>query len=139
MDIVYLDQENVENYAEYLTRDEAENIGRSFHHGIVVINDNDEPVAAMIWKIRNFQTDEDNESQIILLKIDDEEATELLFENYESSIMDDEVIKSTFSLPAMASAREKAALSDRGFTVELMEGDIIRSRLSEAASLPLFK
>ncbi len=86
MDIVYLDQENVENYAEYLT-----------------------------W---------------------DEEATELLFENYESSIMDDEVVKSTFSLPAMTSAREKAALSDRGFTVELMEDDIIRSRLSEAASLP---
>ncbi len=138
MDIVYLDQENVENYAEYLTRDEAENIGRIFHHGLVVINDNDEPVAAMIWKIRNFQTDEDNESQIIFLKIDDEEATELLFENYESSIMDDEVVKSTFSLPAMTSAREKAALSDRGFTVELMEDDIIRSRLSEAASLPLF-
>ena len=61
MDIVYLDQENVENYTEYLTRDEAENIGRTFHHGLVVTNDDDEPVAAMIWKIRNTQSESENE------------------------------------------------------------------------------
>lgn len=139
MDIVYLDQENVENYTEYLTRDEAENIGRTFHHGLVVTNDDDEPVAAMIWKIRNTQSESENESQIVFLKIDDEDAVDLLFENYVSSIEDDEVVKSTFSLPAKTSSKEKTVLLNEGFTVDLMEGDIIRSRLSEVADLPLFK
>ena len=99
MDIVNLDEENIEMYTDYLTPDVAENVGRTFYRGLIV-EDNDSPVAGMVWDVKNMMRDDDVEIHISFLRIDDEEATEPLFEEYKTSVMEDGVVRSCFSLPA---------------------------------------
>lgn len=134
MYIQTLDEDNIENYTDYVTLDVAENIGRTFYRGILAI-DGESPVAGMVWEVRHMMQNEDNESNIVWLRIDASEAEDPLFENYKTSIREDEVVKSTFSLPAKSSAKEKEALSSAGFSVKFMEGDLIKARLSEIAEL----
>ena len=136
MEVVYLDYSNIDDYADYLTPDQAENISRVHYIGIVVTKD-EEPVAGMIWKLRTIQ--EVKESHIVFLRIDDEAAEETLFGFYRNNIIENEVERSTFSLPALSSANEKAALRKEGFSVGLMEGDIIRSRLADVSEITLMK
>ncbi len=138
MDIVILDEDNVEVYMDYITRDVAENIGRPFYRGLVVTED-DTPVAGMIWEVRNMMQEADNESKITWLKIDDEQAGESMFEEYKKSAAEDEVVKSSFVLPAKSTSKEKEVLKNAGFSVLFMEGDLIRTRLSEIAALKYFE
>ena len=58
MDIVNLDEENIEMYTDYLTPDVAENVGRTFYRGLIV-EDNDSPVAGMVWDVKNMMRDDD--------------------------------------------------------------------------------
>lgn len=138
MDIVNLDEENIEMYTDYLTPDVAENVGRTFYRGLIV-EDNDSPVAGMVWDVKNMMRDDDVENHISFLRIDDEEATEPLFEEYKTSVMEDGVVRSCFSLPAKASAREIKTLEREGFSVRFMEGDLIKCRLYEIFELKLIQ
>ncbi len=138
MDLIYLDRENIENYTDYLTGDIAENIGRTYYHGLVVVKD-EEPCAGIVWVTKNTTNEDDNVGHIVFLRIDDKEAEDILFDNYKLQIAEDEVKKSTFSIPAMTSEGEKKALLSRGFTVELMEGDVIRTRISDVTAIKKFK
>ena len=138
MRIVSLDEDNIEEYTKYLTADVAENIGRTFVRGIVAC-DGDIPLAGMVWEIKNMMLEAANESNIMWLRIDKEEAIEPLFENYKTAVKDDEVVKSNFSLPAKASDKEREALLKEGFTVKFMEGDLIKARLSEITELEFLK
>ena len=138
MEIIYLDEDTVDIFTEYLGEDEAENIQRMYYRGFVVRED-DKPVAGIIWQLRNVMSEEEKESRIVFLKIGSDEAEDILFENYRNSIAGEEVKRSTVVLPALSSEREKAALKRAGFGVELMESDIIKARLSEAAKLAIMK
>lgn len=138
MNVVMLDEDNIEMYTEYLTPDVAENIGRTFYRGIV-ITDGDAPAAGMVWEIRNMMKDDDTVSNILYLKIEQDLAEGILFDEYRNSIVRDGVVRSFFSLPAKTSGREKEALTSAGFDVKFMEGDIIKAALSEVVELSLVK
>ena len=138
MHIVNLDEDNIEMYVDYLSQDIAENIGRTFYKGIVVETDGN-PIAGMVWDVRNMMREADNESHISFLKIDEEAAGELLFEEYQTQVREDDVVKTTFSLPARSTTREQQALKNAGFSVNFMEGDLIKARLSEIKELAFIK
>lgn len=138
MNVVILEEDNIEQYSDYVTPDIAENIGRTFYRGLVITNE-DTPVAGMVWEVKNMMQDVDNENNISFLKVDDEEAGNLLLEEYKQFAVDDEVVKSNFVLPARSTSREKELLKSAGFTVLFMEGDLIKTRLSEIAQLKQFQ
>lgn len=138
MNIAILEEDNIEEYADYLPSDVAENIGRMFYRGIVV-TDEDTPVAGMVWEVRNMMKDDDNISNILWLKIDSDEAEGILFDEYKNSITQDSVVESAFNLPAKTAVREKEALKNAGFDVKLMEGDVIKATIAEVAELALIR
>lgn len=138
MHIVNLDEDNIEMYVDFLTPDVAENIGRTFYKGLVVEKEG-ELIAGMVWNVRNMMNDADNESHISFLKINDEEAGNLLFEEYKDLAREDDVVKTTFSLPAKSTTSEQQALANAGFSVKFMEGDLIKARLSEIGELAFIK
>ncbi len=72
MNTIILDSENISAYDGYIPEDIAENIGRTYYRGIV-IEQGAEPVAGMIWDIRNAES-EDAEDHICWLHTRDEEA-----------------------------------------------------------------
>ena len=135
---INLDEDNIEMYMDYMTSDIGENIGRTFYKGIIIAED-DDPLAGMVWENRNMMLGADNESHIIWFRADNEEAADLLFQEYKESVVEDEIKKTSFALPAVASSNEKEILKKNGFTVKFMEGDLIKARLSEIAELPYIR
>ncbi len=138
MHIVDLNEENIDEYIDYIDPDVAENIGRFFFRGILCF-DEDDLSGGMIWEVRNTMREEKNESNIVWLRIDNDEAGEFLFDNYSDLISQDDVEVSTISLPARGASKEKEALENAGFKVVFMEGDLIKTQLSEIAELDAFK
>ncbi len=137
MTLTVLNEDNVEQYTDYLSEDIAENIGRTFFHGVIA-QEMERPMAGIVWETRNVLEEADAESNILFLRIDDEAATDALFDEYENQIRMDNVKKSLVSLPAKASKKEKQILRDRGFTIGLMEGDDICANVSELARIQAF-
>ena len=135
---IYLDEDNIEMYMEYIGEDVAENIGRTFFRGMIIA-DGETPLAGIVWENRNMTQDAYNEAHIIWLRIEDDEAGDMLFSEYNESISEDEIVKSEYSLPAMSTSREKEALRKAGFTALFTEGDLIKARLSEIAALKPFQ
>ena len=138
MEVIVLTEENVSRYEDYISQDVAENIGRTYHRGLIVTND-DVPVAGMVWELKNVLKEKDVESRIIWMTIEDESAGDVLFGKYDELIKEASVIKSYFSLPARTGKEEKKLLKEKGFTVALMEGDQITARLSEIAEIEFVK
>ena len=138
MHIVDLNEENIDEYIDYIAPDVAENIGRFFFRGILCF-DEDDLSGGMIWEVRNTMREEKNESNIVWLRIDSDEAGEFLFDNYSDLISRDDVEVSTISLPARGASKEKESLENAGFKVVFMEGDLIKTKLSEIAELDAFK
>ncbi len=136
MNTIILDSENISDYEAYIPEDIAENIGRTYYRGIVIEQENS-PVAGMIWEIRNAEK-EDAENHICWLQTNDEEAGRELFDAYKDNIIPDGITKTSFSLPAKTSKIEKSVLKEAGFSVALMEGDQIVAKLSEIAKIPVF-
>ena len=58
MEIIELTEDNVEEYSEYLGPDKAENIGREYYRGIVVINEKKVPESAAIWELLHLEDEE---------------------------------------------------------------------------------
>lgn len=135
MDVFTLDTENMTDYVYFLTPDIAENIGRTYYRGIVVEEGDGEPVAAMVWEVRNVLSGGPKESNIIFFRLDEEDAADLLFDRYKEEIAKDEVALSRYSLRAKALLKEKTALKTAGFSQKLMEGDTIRTKLIDISRL----
>ncbi len=138
MKVTELTLDNVSGFEEYLTPDVAENIGRTFYHGLVVTDD-DTPVAGMVWELKNTMKSAAVESYISWISVKDDEAAGMLFEKYEESIKTANVAKSSFSLSAKTGKEEKRILKDRGFSAKLSEGDEITVKLSEIANIDFVK
>ncbi len=138
MVVTELNLDNVSKFTDYLTADVAENIGRTFYHGLVVTDD-DTPVAGMVWEVKNTMKGGDVESFISWMEIKNDESAELLFNKYEEMIRPANVVKSSFSLSAKTGKEEKYILKERGFSVKLMEGDEITVRLSEIVNIDFVK
>ena len=140
MNILALDENLIEQYKEYIPEDLAEDLERNFFHGLIAVSDGS-PVGGIIWEVRNVVTSEEmeKESSIHWIRLEDQDAARSLFEFYKLSIDIDDVVKSVYTLPARDFQEGKVALLEAGFTVDLMEGDVIRATLSDIMALPIFK
>ena len=140
MTVIELDEDNAEEYLNYLTPDIAENMEREFYRGIVVQEDGtDTPLAGMVYEIINAEDKKPTESAIRWLNIRDEAATRTLFDAYKEAISREDVKLSTFVIPVLDCEKEKAALKAEGFAVKLTEGDNIIVTLDELLKLPIMK
>jgi hypothetical protein len=138
MNIIELTEDNVEEYMEYLSEDVAENIGRTFYSGLVATDDLESPVGGIIWRYKNMLNDSDKESHIEWLQAEDQESFDGLFDKYDREVKQEGIVRSFFCLPAKTSQDLKKMLKERGFTVNLMEGDSITAKLSEIADISAF-
>lgn len=135
-ELIRLTEENVSEYADFLTEDVAENIHRMLYRGLVVTEE-EVPIGGMVWELQHVSGDGPLESHIIWFIAGQEEVATMLFDEYGAMIDEDHVVKSTFTLPAKAGKAEKQMLMEAGFSVGLSEGDEIHARLSEIAKIPL--
>ena len=137
MKIIVLTEDNVQDYEEFIPEDVAENIGRTYYRGIIA--EDEKPLGGMIWIIKNARSEDKKESHIDWLVFSDDSVGDALFEKYEEMASYEDVTKTTFELPARKGKEYKAFLKEKGFSVKLMEGDIIVAKLSEIAEIGFLK
>lgn len=140
MELIRLTEENQTDFADYIPEDVAEYIARIYYRGFVVTED-DKPLAGLIWRLKNAGSETDRESQIIWFKAaeDREEAVEMLFAGFDEQNGYEDVVRSSFVLPARTSKTEKMILKKQGFDARLMEGDEISASLAEISQIAFVK
>lgn len=138
---VELNEINVEEYAQYLGWEIAENIGRAFFRGLVLREDDvDRVFGWLIWELKNMESKEKVKSIIHWFEADDSEQTEILFSRYKELIAADNVEESTILIPATRERqRMRQILKKQGFDMMLMEGDCVAVKLGEILKMPIFE
>ncbi len=139
--ITDINEDNIELFSDYFDDDLSENVGR-FYYRFIVLSDDDshELVAAMAWMLK-FVENEDraNESNIIWVRCDDDNAFGPMMEAYSERIRAEQVVRSTVSIPVKGGKEMKAKLMGAGFNMRLAESDVVLVRLSELSEMPLMK
>lgn len=139
MRIIDIKEENVSLFLNYLGKDRAENMHRSFYRCIVVENDREEPIAGMMWEMTGLDEESPVESHIFWISIEDEEAGEELLKSYRRKVSAEGAVLSKASVYIKRNSLENRLLKKHGFPLKLTEGDHITLRLSELSEMPIMK
>ncbi len=139
MKTISLTYENVGDYGAWIVPDMAENLDREYYRGLILEDDEDTPVAGMLYEILYNEEERPTEAAIRWLKIMDGSVAPALFEAYGKAAKDNGVSRTSFVIPVKDSAVEKAALKEAGFRVKLTEGNDIIVTLDELKALPIMK
>ena len=139
MEIRKITDENIDEYEDFIDEDIAQSIGREFYRSIAIHDDGEEePVAAVVWELKDFEEDRDTEAEIEWLYIKDPKAGDMLMEEYENEIMDDEVKRSFFEFESM-DKNSSAVIKKSGFTAEKAESRDIVVTVEDLNNLSLVK
>ena len=138
---VVLDENTIEDYAAYIGEDAADDIGRTFFRGLILLEEGrNAPIGWMIWELRNLEAKQHVESYIRWFEAEDQDEADVLFLRYNEMIAEDGVETSHVSIPATKeSAKTRQILAEQGFDMLLMEGDDVAVGLSEILNMPVFK
>ena len=131
-------KDDAENYSEYIDPDMAENLDRAFFRSIGATDDNDVPVGAIVYELKNSESEFDTKSRIRSLKADSEDVKNNLLEQYKSEIEEEEVEESFYESEDEVMSKK---LEENGFSLEVAESlDVVLSledvkHLSESVKL----
>ncbi len=129
-------EDNVELFDEFLSPEEAENIGRDTYRGVAVTEDDGSIGAGAIWEIKYSEDDEkDTVSRISWLTIADTDFEEPLFEAYSEMIRDEDVEISEFELSP--SLIDENIFKKYGFEISEKEDSNIIITVGDLAQLKL--
>ncbi|WP_024865095.1 hypothetical protein [Butyrivibrio sp. FCS014] len=138
--IVDIDEDNREEYADYLGEDVSENIGRAYYRAIAVVDEaTSMPRAGMVWTLKNINEDADTESNIVFIRSDNEDAFSYMMDDYTDRIKSDGVVRSHAFIPVKEGRQLKEMLKEAGFNMRLSESDVVLVKLSELSDMPFLQ
>ena len=137
--IYELTEDNISAYRDYVGADVAENLGRTYYHGLIVCDDSAGPVAGIVWEFRKLDSEEDSESVIEWIRVEDETAFEEMMEAYNMQMADKEIRRSKVVIPTKDGKILNSLLKKVGFDMKLSESDLTVVRLSELSGSPFIK
>jgi hypothetical protein len=137
MTAVELTEDNIEEYAAFLTEDVAENILRKGFIGYVVTGGEGKLAAGILFEILGNLDSVTRESSIKWIRIDNREAADALFEVYDHRMQEENVSISRFSVSRRDHPAEEEALKEHGFATKLTEGDVISVTLEQLHSMSI--
>ncbi len=139
MEIRKITDDNIDEYEDFIDEDVAQSIGREFYRSIAIHEDSDdEPVAAVVWELKNFEEDTDTTSEIEWLYVKDSKVGEMLMEEYDNENSEDEVTDSFFEFASM-DKNAASILENSGFEITKGESRDIVVTVEELGDLPIAK
>ena len=97
--VIEIDGDNVEDFSDFIDEDLAEQMDREFYRGIGAKNDKDEPCGAMVFELKDSESEEDTKSRIRMLNAVDEDAKNAIFTEYANVVSEEEVMESFYESP----------------------------------------
>ncbi len=134
-----INEENIDEYAQYLDEDTAENIGRIFYRAIVAEDPSvPENGGALVWRFKNMDSDKPCEAVIEWLCAETKEAAVVLLAAYKEEIEKQSVSRSFIELNVSQGRKFKDVLKEAGFSFKLFEGDRLVCTIAEMKKMPIF-
>lgn len=123
MKIVYIDSENLMDFYAYIDEDMQDDLRRIFFNGIGALDDGGAPVGALVYELKNGDSEKDTQSRIRLLKCENDQISKILLEEYKTAVSDEQVAESYYESPDRYMADR---LEENGFSQESAEAlDIV--------------
>ena len=98
MELIEINSENAEEFAAYINEDIREDLERTFFSGIGALSDDGSPKGAMVYELKNSESEHDTRSRIHLFKADDKETKKALMNEYDSAVENEGVAESFMNL-----------------------------------------
>ena len=118
MELIEINSENAEEFAAYINEDIREDLERTFFSGIGALSDDGSPKGAMVYELKNSESEHDTRSRIHLFKADDKETKKALMNEYDSAVENEGVAESFYESPDEAMAKD---LKSFGFSLNKSE------------------
>ena len=115
---IEIDEDNSEDFSDYIDEDMIDNMDRTFFRGIGATDDDDTPLGALVFELKNSESEEDTTSRIHSFKAENDEAKELILSEYEKLISEEDVVESFYELADEETAK---LLKAGGFSFETSE------------------
>ena len=125
---IEIDEDNAEDFSDYIDEDMIDNMDRTFFRGIGVADDDDMPLGALVFELINSESEEDTLSRIHSFKVENDEAKELILSEYEKLISEEDVAESFYEL---ADEEMAMLLKDSGFSFDTSESADIVVNMSD--------
>ena len=125
---IEIDEDNAEDFSDYIDEDMIDNMDRTFFRGIGVADDDDTPLGALVFELKNSESEEDTTSRIHSFKAENDEAKELILSEYEKLISEEDVAESFYELADEETAK---LLKDSGFSFDTSESADIVVNMSD--------
>lgn len=145
MYIIELQNENVDNYQNIIDPDIAENIKRIGYYGLACTDDRidennknltaSDNESALVYRVTNF--DEVKTGEIIFFSAKNKDAANTLIRECEKRIIDMDVHRVTFRLPADIGQTEKDAMSENGYVLGEEESRFLKVTVSQLSKLSI--
>jgi hypothetical protein len=120
---IEIDEDNAEDFSDYIDEDMIDNMDRTFFRGIGVTDDDDTPLGALVFELKNSESEEDTTSRIHSFKAENDGAKKLILSEYEKLISEEDVVESFYELADEETAK---LLKAGGFSFETSESaDIV--------------
>lgn len=136
MNITQIKEDKAKDFRSLLGEDLADDLRRVIFHGIGVTGDDDAPLGALVYELKEGNESGGKISRIHLVSYKNEDVFSLLETEYEKAVADEGVTESYFE------TREKkpaTRLKKAGFSVEQTESDDLVFDVAYLKQLPIAK
>ena len=118
-------EENADDFYSFIAPGIRDDLEREYFRGIGAIDDDGEPLGALVYELGNSESEEDTNSRILSLAADNDKTIDSLMSEYEICASEEDVAESYYELSDKKTARH---LEKHGFTFETAESpDIVIS------------
>ena len=119
MTVIEITDDNAENFEAFIDEDMIENLEREFFRGIGAMDDSGKPVGALVFELKDSESEADTKSRIRSLNVLNDEVKDLIMSEYEDAASNEAVVESFYELPDEEMSKR---LEASGFSLEVMEG-----------------
>ncbi len=125
MELIEINDENAEEFAELINEDMQEDLARTFFRGIGAKDDAGDTKGAIVYELKGSESENDTLSRVHMFEASDEETKKLIMKEYKNNISDEDVTGSFYESSEAGFAND---LKSCGFSMQESESlDIIVS------------
>ncbi len=127
---------NLEDYMNYFSPDDVQNLVRPYYRGLVAENGEDpDRRAVIVWELKNVEDDKDIVAKIDSVSSNDRELSEKLLTEYKNEVLREGATESVFEIAGLQEEM-KQKLREAGFSLAEGEGIDVRVRVDEISKTP---
>ncbi len=119
MEVVHITESNADDFSAYIDEDMLDNLDRTFFRAIGALDDDGSPVGAMVFELKNSESEDDTKSRIRAMKVENDDVRDIIMSEYKSMVNEEEVVESFYEMPDEVASHR---LEGSGFSLEVSEG-----------------